>query len=343
MVLTLATCAVLAGATSYAQIWQWACDLSTEARRGLGLPDRLPCESTIRRVLQVVDPDVLDGVLCAWVAARRRRGGAATAPGAPAQRRVLAVDGKTARGARCTEGALVHLMAAVEHGTGTVLAQTRVDGKSNEINAFRPLLDRIDLSGAVVTADALHTQRAHVAYLQRHGARYVFTVKANQPRLLAQLTRLPWQDIPAVDTTVDKAHGRVETRQVKATRVRAGITFPGARLAIQITRTRRAVRAETARREVVYAVTDLDYDQITAAELAAIIRGHWTIENRLHWVRDVTFAEDRCQARTGHAAQVLATLRNTAINIHRRAGATNIATACRAITHRPTRLATLIT
>ncbi len=95
----------------------------------------------------------------------------------------------------------MHLLAAYDTGTGTVLGQAVVDGKTNEINVFGPLLDRIDIAGAIITADALHTQRGHVSYLTGRGAHYLLTVKANQPRLLRQLRALPWTDVPVADVT----------------------------------------------------------------------------------------------------------------------------------------------
>ena len=333
-VLTVAVAGILAGARSYEGIWAWAVDLPGSIKAGLGIRGRVPCESTIRRVVQSVDADLLDAVVCAWAAARQ---GDSRSP------RAIAIDGKSARGARRGDGSRVHLMAALDHDTGTVLGQVQVGSKSSEINAFRPLLDRINITGSIVTADALHTQRGHVNYLRRHGGHYVFTVKTNQPRLHTQLATLPWTSIPVADTNTGKGHGRVETRTLKLTTVAAGIGFPGAKLAAQLTRTRRPLASQTTSTETVYAVTDLGYDDITPSALAAVIRGHWSIENRLHWVRDTTFAEDHSQVRTGHGPQVMATLRNLAVSLHRHSGAVNIAAAARAIAHRPERVLALVT
>ena len=155
---------------------------------------------------------------------------------------MIAVDGKTARGARTDDGAQVHLLAAFDHASGVVLGQTQVSGdggKSSEITAFAPLLDRIDLSDVLLTADALHTQRGHADYLHHRGGHYLLIVKANQPTLHAQLVGLPWRQIPVAVDDRDRAHGRVETRRVKITTVGAGIGFPHARLAVQIVRHRR--------------------------------------------------------------------------------------------------------
>lgn len=133
VVLGVAVCAVLAGARSYTAIAEWARDLTPTIRSRLDLGRGAPCESTIRRLLQAVDAEELDAVICGWLAGRSQPG-----PG----RRVIAVDGKTARGARAAAGRAVHLLAAFDTATGVVLGQTVVDGKTNEINAFGPLLDR---------------------------------------------------------------------------------------------------------------------------------------------------------------------------------------------------------
>ncbi len=217
-----------------------------------------------------------------------------------------------------------------------------VDGKTNEINAFAPLLDRIDITGALVTADALHTQRGHVGYLTGRGAHYLLTVKANQPTLLAQLRALPWNDVPVAEATTDKAHGRHERRTLKLTAVTAGIGFPHAALALQITRRSRPLRGGRWHTETIYAITDLTADQTNPAEVADAARGHWGIENRLHWVRDVSFGEDLSQVRTGHGPAVMATLRNLAISLLRTAGATNIAAACRHLSRHPARVLPMI-
>ncbi|MGI8534949.1 MAG: ISAs1 family transposase [Mycobacteriales bacterium] len=183
----------------------------------------------------------------------------------------------------------------------------------------------------------MHTQRAHVDYLTGLGAHWLLTVKANQPTLLRQLRALPWAQVPVADQTSDKGHGRSETRTVKVTAVGAGIGFPHAELAVQVHRRSRRAGSRRWRTETVYAITDLTLGQTSTAQLADALRAHWGIENRLHWVRDVTFAEDLSQIRTGHGPAVMATLRNLAISLHRRAGAHNIATACRTVSRHPSR------
>jgi hypothetical protein len=150
-VLAIGVCAVLAGARSYVAIAEWAHDLPVSARLRLGLGRRAPSESTIRRILQAVDLDALDVAVSGWLAARRP-------DPSPGRVRMIAVDGKTARGARTDDRTQVHLLAAFDHDSGVVLGQTQVDGRSNEITAFAPLLDRINLTDVLLTADALHTR-----------------------------------------------------------------------------------------------------------------------------------------------------------------------------------------
>lgn len=339
-VLGIAACAVLAGSRSFVAIAEWGADLPPAVRGALGLGPVAPCESTIRRVLARVDPDELDTAVCTWLAARAANASGGAAP--RAGRRHLSVDGKTARGARLRSGRAQHLLAAIDADTGTVAGQCEVDGKTNEISAFGPLLDRLELRGALISADALHTQRAHAEYLHRRGADYLFTVKGNQPRLLAQMTALPWAAVQVDELSDDHGHGRRERRTLQLASVAAGIDFPHAALAGRVRRTRQ-LPGGVARTETEYVITSLGWDQIQPQQLAAALRDHWVIENRLHWVRDVTFDEDRSAVRTGHGPAVMATLRNLAISLHRAAGHANIAHATRSSARHPLRPLSMIT
>ena len=178
---------MLAGVRSLATIGEWAADAPRPVLAALGVRRhpltgafRPPGEATVRRVLACVDPDALDQVIGAWLAGRQ--------PPPPARRplprRAVAVDGKTLRGSGHHGQAQVHLLAAMDHTSRAVLAQTDVEAATNEIARFRPLLDRLDLTDTVITADALHTQREHAEWLVTHKhAAYVLIVKANQPAL----------------------------------------------------------------------------------------------------------------------------------------------------------------
>jgi predicted transposase YbfD/YdcC len=198
-----------------------------------------------------------------------------------------------------------------------------------EVPAFQPLLDGLDLAGVVVTADALQTHADAAEFLVTgKQAHYLFVVKANQPTLLDRCARLAWHNVPMGDRTRDQAHGRVELRTLKAVTV-GHFGFPHAAQLLQITRKTRDLGTRRWHTVVVYAITSLPFAQARPARLADLIRGHWTIENGLHWVRDVTFAEDASQLRTGSAPQVMASLRNLVIGALSRAGPVNLAAALR--------------
>ena len=159
-------------------------------------------------------------------------------------------------------------------------------------------------------------------------------MKGNQPRLRRQLAELPWRHVAEGHHSAETGHGRREIHVLKVVTIAAGIEFPHARQAVQITRRTRPISAHTGKKgrwrtETDYAVTDLAPPEARPQELTAWIRGHWQIENSLHWVRDITYAEDLSQLRTGTAPQVMATLRNLAISLHRLAGTTNLAATLR--------------
>ncbi len=332
--LAVAVCAVLSGARSFAAIGDWALDLSGEHLDRLGL-ERAPVESTMRKLFARLDAAALDRhlALLGWCRTRRVEG-----------RRVIAIDGKTVRGARTATTTAPHLIAALDHTTGVVLGQNAVAAKSNEIPAVRDLLagfDPADLHGCVITADAMHTQDDTARVIVAAGADYVFTVKANRPTLLAALKALPWTKVPLGASSTDRSHGRRATRTIKvidAPTLPGWSEFTGAAQVAQLRRT--VTRAGKRSIEVVYLITSAPHHAAPPATLAAWVTGHWSIENRLHHVRDVTFDEDRSQVRTGHAPHVMASLRNTAIGILRLTGWNNIAAALRHHARNPERAIT---
>jgi predicted transposase YbfD/YdcC len=343
--LAVAVCAVLAGACTFAAIADWAADLDPPARARLGLLGRVPAASTVWRFLVRLDATVLQAVLTGWLRARLP---AAPAASGRADRVVIAVDGKVLRSARLPEGRQVHLLSAYEVATGIVLAQVAIEAKSNEIPAFAPLLAQVkarlgSLAGTLIVADALHAQVGHAHTVAAAGGHLMVQVKANQPTLLRQLASLPWAQVPVGHRTRSRGHGRRETRTIKATTVRTpgGLGFPHAIQAVRITRTR-TTNAKTTR-ETAYLVITLPAADAQPVELNQWARRHWHIENRLHWIRDVTFGEDAHQARTGNGPAVAAVLRNTAIGYHRGNGETNIARATRRANRRPNDLIDAVT
>ncbi|WP_443042216.1 ISAs1 family transposase [Streptomyces sp. B21-105] len=323
--LTAAAAAVLAGAASITAIGEWVADAPQRVLALLGFrPDPLtglirpPHATTIRLVLAAADGDALDRAIGHFLQERK----------APASgRKIIAVDGKTLRGSRTAKQPAVALIAAMTH-SGQVLAQRQIDGKSNEIPAFAPLLDSIDLTGAVITADALHTQHDHATYLHKRGAHYLAVVKRNHPALHESVRRLPWRDVRLDHYERGRAHHRDEIRRLK-TATFAHLDYPHARQALQVVRWRRDLGTGKLTIERIYLVTSLPPGAATGSELATWIRGHWRIENQLHHVRDRTFHEDASKTRTRRLPRVMAGLRNLAIGIHRQDGHTNIAAALR--------------
>lgn len=329
-ILLIAAAAVCAGARSFTAIGEWAADapqhiLARLAARRDPCLDRFvaPGESTLRRILQRVDAEAVDAAICAWLQERLAH---LSQNQAHSRAEAIAVDGKTMRGTTRPDGSGgVHLLAAFDRGTGTVLAQADVPGKASEVAWFAPLLDRIDLTGVIVTADALHTTAEHARYLHQRGARYVFLVKGNRGYLHRNLLTLPWTDAQP-HHTCDTGHGRHEHRTIQVLPAPvSGVRFPHT---AQVFRLARHVTHAGGRvhRETVHGVTSSADPPVL---LARHIRDHWGIENRLHWVRDVSYGEDASRVRVGTAPRVMAGLRNLAISVLRLAGHANIAAGLR--------------
>jgi predicted transposase YbfD/YdcC len=298
---------VSAGSRPFAAIGQWAADAGPDVLTALGAVRGPAEESTFRRVFALVSADVLDRVLGAWLWTRAVQAGS---------RLVIAIDGKTVRGAKSKDGKAPHLVAALAHGIGAVLGQGAADEKSNEIPAVRELLKAFaDLAGVVLTIDALCTQHATAQVILDRGADYVMTVKGNMPTLYRQLKKLPCASIPSV-SSVSTGHGRRARRTIKVALAPAWIGFEGAAQVAQLRRT--VVKKGKMTVDVVYLITS---DRSASPEnLAAWVRSHWHIENKLHWVRDVTYQEDKSLVRTGNAPRVMASLRSLAISILRLGG-----------------------
>jgi predicted transposase YbfD/YdcC len=344
--LAVAVCAVLAGATSVTAIADWLHDLDDLARARLGFYRGVPATTTMWRLLIRLDADLLATILAGWLRTRTRP----AASHRPRYRQVIAVDGKTLRGARRPDGSQVHLLSALDTSTGIVVAQVTVSAKSNEIPAFTPLLDAVEqvlgsLKDLIFVADALHTQVNHATEIAARGAHLLIPAKGNQPRLFTQLKTLPWAQVPIGHQTRETGHGRRETRTVKAITLHTpgGIGFPHAEQAIRITRTRTITTSGKTTRETAYLTISLPATDAHPSDLQRWIRAEWLIENLVHHVRDVTFREDSHQARTGNGPAVMATLRNASIGFHRTSGDTNIARATRRANRRPHDLITAVT
>ncbi|MGK5451358.1 ISAs1 family transposase [Streptomyces radiopugnans] len=341
--------AAVSGARSVDEIAEWAARASDTVLTAVGVRRhplrwrRSPSRTTIGRVLAAVDGDALDQAVGAYLAGRHNATMAAAGT-APGKRQVIAVDGKSLKGSARLSAVRRHLLSAVTHHRALTLAQAEAGAKTNETAHFRPLLEPLDLDGALVTFDALHSVKANVTWLvETKSTHYIAMIKANQPTAYQQLAALPWPDIAVQHTASSTGHSRHQSRSVKTCSIAhhlGGIAFPHAHLAIRVHRRRKQTgRRET--RETVYAVTSLDAHQTTPTELAAAIRGHWTVE-ALHHVRDVTYAEDTSTLHTGTAPRAMATLRNLAIGLLKTLGAANIAKTTRAIRDQPERALPLL-
>jgi len=258
---------------------------------------RAPDEKTIRVVLDRLDPRALalalpggrpgdcrgrGGPSRASVRGYRARRVAQQAQALARERlRAVAVDGKTSRGARRADGTRVRLLGVAEHG-GHLLDHLEVGVKHNETSHFTELPGPVNLDGAVVTFDALHTVRANLNWLaEDKKADYTAIVKRNQPLLHAQVRALPWRQVPAGASARQRGHGRAETRTLKAAHV-SRLDFPHARQAIKITRRRQDTTAGRTSRQAVYAVTSLTSADATARDLSRLVREHWSIEAHHH-------------------------------------------------------------
>jgi len=234
-------------------------------------------------------------------------------------------------------GARLHLVGLARHADGRVLAQRAVAAKGNEIAAAPEVLAGRDLAGRVVTMDALLAQRALARQIRAQGGHYLMVAKDNQPELRAAIHRLFAEPPPPAAgdrleaaTTVDKGHGRLETRTLeRSAALTPYLDWPGVGQVLR--RTCRVVVLKTGeiREETSYGVTSLPPEEASAAQVEALWRGHWAIENRVHRVRDGTFGEDAGQVRRGAAPQALAALRNALLGLLRAAGWANIADAVR--------------
>jgi predicted transposase YbfD/YdcC len=335
-ILALVCVAILCGYRSYSAISQWARVYPRELVVALGLTHSTsPCAATLCTILRQLDRDQLEERLATWA-----QSVLAALPPDPTEDEAIALDGKTLRGSKHQGAPNVHLLSALSHRLGLTLGQQAVDDKTNEISHVIPLLRMLVLEGWIFTMDALLTQRSVAQTIVEGGGDYVMLAKGNQPNLEADIalvfTEPPQDDSQLHAQTIDRAHGRIEHRCLTVSVALVGYSdWPGLQQVFRLDRETLLRSTGETRRETVYGLTSLDPARADAQRLLRIIRHHWCIENRLHWVRDVTFDEDRSQVRCGSTPEVMATFRNTAIGLLRMAGEVNIAASARRLAASP--------
>ncbi len=342
-ILALSCCAMLCGSRSYSAIAEWGRNSGSEIAHALGFTHNTPCAATLHTIFGRLDCEVFEATLGVWA-----ESGVAHTPATPeAPEAAMAVDGKTLRGSKKQGAPGTHLLSVLAHRLGLTLTQQAVAAKTNEIKEVETVLDHIVLKGRVVTMDALLTQRQVAQTIVDAGGDYVMIVKENQPQLKADIalvfTLPPAGDRQESVRTVDVGHGRIETRNLTTSAALVGYSdWPGLAQVFEVGRHVTTKKTGTERVEVVYGVTSLSPERATPGRVLELVRGHWAIENKSHWVRDVPFDEDRSQVRCGNIPQVMAALRNTAIGLLRWAGHTNIAAACRRLAAQPAQALALI-
>jgi predicted transposase YbfD/YdcC len=336
-ILALTCVAMLCGYRSYSAIADWGRCYGQKLARALGFTrDKTPCAATLHHVLRQLDGPLVEAALGAWAES------VLTAlPPAIGELEAFAIDGKTLRGSRKQGAPAVHLLSALSHRLGLTVWQQAVADKTNEIPVMEDVLRGLLLEGRVITVDALLTQRAIAQTLVEGGGDYVMIVKGNQPQLQHDIRLVFQEPLTRTETItacelVDHGHGRLEERRLTASPALVEYSdWPGLAQVFQVQRRVTVKKSGVQREEVVYGVTSLSPDRAGPEGLLRLVRQHWQIENTVHWVRDVTFDEDRSQVRCGSIPQVMAAFRNPAIGLMHWAGETNIAAACRRFAAQP--------
>lgn len=353
-ILGLCTAAVLSGCQTLVEITDWVTHAERDLLAALGTrQDRggrytPPHPDTIERVFHALGAQGLADKLGAYLGRQAGIAPVGAPVAGPVALPALAIDGKAVRGAIGPDGQIPYLLAAATHQDSAVIAERLIGAKTNEVPEFQPLLRGLPLGGWVLTMDAAHTVRAHARFIAEELlAHYVMIVKENQKGLFQRLDNLDWASVPISHRTVDTGHGRREVRTIQVMDAPTDLGFPHAaqvflleRYTTRKTRKRtkgsrryKTVQVKTA--VAVLGVTSLHSREAAPEHLATYVRGQWSIENRLHWVRDVTFREDASQVKTGPRPRIMATLRNLVIGLIRQAGYTKIAATIRKIKNSP--------
>lgn len=309
-IMTIALCAVICGADSWEDIEEFGHTKKEWFEQFLELPHGIPAHDTFARVFSSIDPKEFQQAFLGWVEAVRT-----------VTKEIVAIDGKTLRGSRRRDSSPIHMVSAWAYQNRMVLGQVKTREKSNEITAIPELLQVLALEGCVVTIDAMGCQKSIAETIIKKKADYVFGLKGNQGTLHDEV-KLYFEDPHFTDDpydfheTIDGDHGRIETRRYWTT---SAIDWLSDKTSwkqlstIVMVQRERIVDGKTSN-ETSYYITSLPSN---AKEVARAIRGHWGIENSLHWVLDIAFQEDGSRIRKDHAPANFAIIRHMALNLLR--------------------------
>jgi predicted transposase YbfD/YdcC len=342
VLLCLLFLAKMAGQTTLKGATEWVRLRAEPLAASFGLKrTAMPCQMTYTRMLEGIDAQALNDLLCAfftrWEAPQRcgNEPSRLQTEAGHLEHAQVAIDGKAVR-ATSKQAQPVHQLSAYGVQTGVVLFQVNVQDKQNEISALKPLLTPAFIKGRIFSLDAMHTQTALCAQLHRFGGYYVLVAKDTQPTLAADLadffTDPPpdwhWQEAQ----TWDKGHGRLEHRHIICSAELnewLASRWTGVEQVFHLQRTTTLLKTGEVRRQSVYGISNLSLSKASPMRMLTLNRGHWSIENRLHWRRDVTLGEDACQTRTGAAPVILACLNSALLSLMDRLGIHNVARQAR--------------
>ena len=315
--LFVALSAIISGADDWVSVVKWARIKLEWLRRYLPFENGIASHDTFSRVFAMLDAKCFEACFIAWMQQ--------LCPSLAGT--VVPIDGKSVRGSHDLGVGMAHLVSAWHSNAGLVLGQVKTAAKSNEITAIPQLLDAMDVKGATITMDAMGCQVAIVEKIIAKQADYIVAVKNNQPSLAQAIESL----FAATDTsvregrlqeniTLDKDHGRLETRRCVVAHDLSGIgkiakNWPGLKTVAMVESTREFINGQDKGKistEWRYYISSHQFD---ASEFNCKIRAHWSIENSCHWVLDMSFREDDCRIRVGNGAQNFAILRRIALNL----------------------------
>ena len=305
-IIVMTICAVISGCEYWDDIVDF-CKVKQEwykEKLGLKLEKGLASHDTFQRVFQLIRPEELEASFVLWVKSVVRK----------TDGEIVSIDGKTVCGSRDAKARAIHMVNAWANANQLVLGQVKTDEKSNEITAIPTLLEMLELTGCIVTIDAMGCQKVIAKHISDAGADYVFGLKANQPDLLAD-AKLYFDECgpQAKIVTHDKGHGRIETREylleadigwMHQKPDWAGLRGIGM---VKSSVTEKGV----ARHETRYFITSLN----CVEKFAKAVRAHWGVENSLHWCLDVTFGEDACRTSKDNSAENFSVIRRIALNV----------------------------